>query len=119
MVFTLIVNKGNIGIISKEITKGQLDAAGDNLPELIALAKQAVFNNHLYKKFLFERLGYTRWLASADSDALIEKIKSSGAPDAINTICKFYPDKDNPLLMLDHKMNFGKIIFSPQNPINF
>jgi hypothetical protein len=98
-------------IISKEVTKAQLDAAKDNPTELTNLAKQAVFNNHLYKKFLFERLGYTRWLATADGDALVEKIKNSGIPDAINKICKFYPDKENPLLMLDHKMNFGKFFW--------
>ena len=96
------------GIISKEITKSQLDAAKESPTELLNLAKQAVYNNHLYKKFLFDRLGYTRWLACADGEALTEKIKNSGTPDAIMKICKFYPDKENPLLMLDHKMNFGK-----------
>jgi hypothetical protein len=96
------------GVISKEVTKSQLDAAKESPVALLNLAKQAVFNNHLYKKFLHERLGYTRWLATADGDSLTEKIKNSGMPDAINKICKFYPDKENPLLMLDHKMNFGK-----------
>ena len=74
------------GIISKEVTKAQLDAAKDNPEELNNLAKQAVFNTHLYKKFLFDRLGYTRWLACADGDSLMEKIKNSGTPDAINKI---------------------------------
>jgi hypothetical protein len=97
------------GIISKEIFKSQLDAAKEKPAELLNLAKQAVYNNHLYKKFLFDRIGYTRWLATADGDALIEKIKNSGTPDAISKICKFYPDKENPLMMIDHKMNFGKI----------
>ena len=60
-------------IISKEVTKAHLDASKDSPAEILSLAKQAVFNNHLYKKFLFERLSYTRWLATADSDALVEK----------------------------------------------
>ena len=98
------------GIISKDVLKSQLDAARENPTALLNLAKQAVYNNHLYKKFLFDRLGYTRWLATADCEALTEKIKNSGTPDAINKICKFYPDKENPLMMIDSKMNFGNKI---------